>query len=114
MMLITPLVLFLLALLHLGAANFDVYQIQEINAVDGSIFQEWTVFPDKPDCNEVFNYPTEYWLDKDDVSGKKINVRCEPPQGCSSGKAERIDILEMNFNDKYPVYHWSECRPFPL
>jgi hypothetical protein len=104
--------LLLAAILQIVTANFDVYQIQEINAVDGSIFQEWAIFADEPDCNEVLNYPVDYWLDRDDVS-KRVGVRCESPADCASGKAERIQTLEMAFTNKDPVYHWSELYLVP-
>ncbi|KAH4035038.1 hypothetical protein HBH98_084910 [Parastagonospora nodorum] len=50
--------MFVLAILQIVTSNFDVYQIQEINAVDGSVFQEWAIFAAEPDCNEVLNFPS--------------------------------------------------------
>lgn len=108
-----------MSLFQIATANFDVYQMTKTNSLnkavsDGwEVSDEWGIFPTEQDCNDVMNYPIDYWLDRDDV-GKKVGVRCVSPADCVSGKPERIQILEMAFNHKSPRYHWGKeqhaCR----
>lgn len=85
------------------AANFIVYRANYPKWAD----VEYMLFDSPSSCDWVSKV---YWYASypaaDDVSGDKVGVRCAGACGMGDDPAG-IDILEMNFNGKDPVYHWS-------
>lgn len=87
-------------------ANFDVYMVDVTDNIFHTHTRAWQVFEAEPkSCDEVSSKP--YWFTSGDVSGDKEGVRCVG-SGCDyTPPADNIDILEMNFNNDGPVYHWT-------
>jgi hypothetical protein len=87
-------------------ANFDVYMVEVTDNVFHSSSQWWQVFEAQPrDCNEVLN--NRLWFSSGDVSGDKEDVRCVGSGRDYKAPTDNIDVMEMNFSNEGPVYHWT-------
>ncbi|RYP11347.1 hypothetical protein DL765_007810 [Monosporascus sp. GIB2] len=99
----------LATLVHVSTANFDVYMADEQTAIP-QVWPVWHIWDTDPNCDEVLGDNPNY-LGSDDVSGDNVGVRCDADdlRDCvsQSAPAEAIRILEMNFNNDDPIYHWT-------
>lgn len=95
-----------LALLaRLAVADFDLYSGQNLALGEGNNADVWFTLNAEPDCTTAWN--AEYHFDTDDVSGRKLGIRCEG-DGCQgTNDPAGIDVLEMHFTNE-PYLHFSK------
>jgi len=102
----------LLSSLFIAPATADFFVYKQMLSVvgDGGPIEGWTVFDGSPSCRDVRAGP--WWVERDDVSGTKLGVRCEG-NGCASNNPRNVDVLEMHFTHRHPIYHWSQYLNYP-
>lgn len=86
-------------------ADFDIFKVDHKKG--GFVLESWQIWDrNRPNtCSSVFD--REFFPDTYDASGSKTGVRCRGACGFL-GPTRDITQLEMNFNHKAPVYHWSK------
>ncbi|KAM7194639.1 hypothetical protein V8F20_007831 [Naviculisporaceae sp. PSN 640] len=103
----------LLQTVFIGRATADFWIYFNARTIgDSSSIDTFQVWDSKPNCDDVWGH-MEFWR-KDDVSSDKLGVRCvsyDNDFGCEfHGDPEKIDIMEVNFSWRDPVYHWTTYK----